>query len=415
MPRCCRRLGEVRNRSEFKEPTWTARLTQFVVKTSWSQVHTSGILGRCSNFFLLRMHKQYSVGEMNIWGHHPTGAYITRTGYNWLLYNEDIHQLETLLWKVMAKLPVQPKIRIFGWRLGHNALPVGQLISAAQVGSGSCRMCDKETETMLHAMRECLQVQSVFHISGMDLLLPQGPFISCLEWLMECWSLLERAQFTFLILLLWNIWNRRNRWVHNNQLIPTRLVSEYAQVVAVDAQGANEDIVHRVPCDRSKRWKKPEAGQVKINVDGAWLAASRQASIGVIARDHHGLMLEGFARKLDGAHSAETAEACAFEAGFLMAVSKGWERVIIEGDALAMVNRLCTERPDYSVTGSFLTETKVRLKGHPDFAVQHVAREANTVAHVLAHHSLDSSTDYYFDDVLPDFISNHVINDAIYG
>ncbi|KAK8624291.1 hypothetical protein V6N13_065639 [Hibiscus sabdariffa] len=175
------------------------------------------------------------------------------------------------------------------------------------------------------------------------------------------------------------------------------LVSEYAQVLATYAQAFNENIVQRVPCDKTKLWKKPELGQFKINVDVSWLAASRQASIGVIARDQHGLMVDGCARILAGSHSAETTEACAFAAGIQMVVANGWENMIIEGDAIAMVNRLCNERPDFSVVGSYLAETRALLAAHPTLRVRHVARLANTVAHEMAHHCLDTLTDYYFD------------------
>ncbi|KAK8624290.1 hypothetical protein V6N13_065638 [Hibiscus sabdariffa] len=141
-------------------------------------------------------------GNMKIWGHHSSGAYTTRSGYNWLLNSENFSQNIMSLWRVIAKLPVLPKIRIFGQRLGHNSLPVGQKVNAAQLGPGRCKLCEKDTETLLHAMRECQQVQTVLKVNGMDEILPQGPFVTCMEWLIECWHILESTQFTFLIVLL---------------------------------------------------------------------------------------------------------------------------------------------------------------------------------------------------------------------
>ncbi|KAK8555354.1 hypothetical protein V6N12_009502 [Hibiscus sabdariffa] len=51
---------------------------------------------------------------------------------------------------------------------------------------------------------------------------------------------LDAKQFQFLIILLWNVWNRRNRWVHQNQLLPTKMVAEYAQLLAGEYQAAND-------------------------------------------------------------------------------------------------------------------------------------------------------------------------------
>ncbi|KAK8511807.1 hypothetical protein V6N12_000848 [Hibiscus sabdariffa] len=47
------------------------------------------------------------------------------------------------------------------------------------------------------------------------------------------------------MILLCNIWNCRNRWVHSNQLIPARLVSEYAQLIQGDFVQVNDGLVNR--------------------------------------------------------------------------------------------------------------------------------------------------------------------------
>ncbi|KAK8559371.1 hypothetical protein V6N13_026796 [Hibiscus sabdariffa] len=122
-------------------------------------------------------------------------------------------------------------------------------------------MCESCTESHQHAVRECPSVQEVYKESGLDVLLPQGPFRSSLEWL-ECVSnLIDKGQFTFLMVLAWNTWNRRNRWVHSNQLIPARLVFDYAQIVLTGFQEASEIACERVVRASSKVWEKPATGQ----------------------------------------------------------------------------------------------------------------------------------------------------------
>ncbi|KAK8634884.1 hypothetical protein V6N13_022764 [Hibiscus sabdariffa] len=110
--------------------------------------------------------------------------------------------------------------------------------------------------------------------------LPQGPFRNCMEWFDSVFPLFDPEEFSFLMVLLWNIWNRRNRWLHSNQLVPARLVSEYAQIVHGGFQQSNEDVVSQVACVRMKNWSKPEQGHIKINEDGAWKASTRTAAIG---------------------------------------------------------------------------------------------------------------------------------------
>ncbi|KAK8572928.1 hypothetical protein V6N12_028968 [Hibiscus sabdariffa] len=140
----------------------------------------------------------------------------------------------------------------------------------------------------------------------MDSIMPQGPFRDCFEWLEASHSVLSSEQFAFLIVLLWNIWNHRNRWIHSGQLIPARLVAEYAQLVHGDYEQVAENLGDSIPCAQEKKWRKPEPGVIKINVDGAWNVTTRMAAIGVIVRDHHGMMIDGCAKMMEGAHTAET-------------------------------------------------------------------------------------------------------------
>ncbi|KAK8557901.1 hypothetical protein V6N12_010124 [Hibiscus sabdariffa] len=131
-------------------------------------------------------------------------------------------------------------------------------------------------------MRECSKVQEVLIISGMDNIKPQGPFRDCFEWLEASQSVMSSEQFAFLIVLLWNIWNRRNRWIHSGQLIPARLVAEYAQLVHGDYEQVAENIGDSIPCACKKKWMKPGLGVIKINEHGAWNVTTRMAAIGTM-------------------------------------------------------------------------------------------------------------------------------------
>ncbi|KAK8609271.1 hypothetical protein V6N13_061720 [Hibiscus sabdariffa] len=144
--------------------------------------------------------------------------------------------------------------------------------------------------------------------------------------------------------------------IHINQLIPARLVFEYAHVVFFDFQRVNEDVITMASSARSIRWTKHGPGHVKVNVDGAWLARDRVATTGVIVTDHNGMMLDGCTRRLEVAHNAETVDACGFEVGVHMAVENGWEHAIIEGNAMGIVNRLTTGELDCLVVASYLAE-----------------------------------------------------------
>ncbi|KAK8516803.1 hypothetical protein V6N11_007564 [Hibiscus sabdariffa] len=123
-------------------------------------------------------------------------------------------------------------------------------------------MCEQETETVLHAVRECTRTQEIFALCGLDSKLPQGPFNYGFQWLEEVVQMLDGNQFQFLITLIWNIWNRRNRWIHQNQLLPAKLVVDYAQLLVGEIQGLETTAPQPVSSNvATPQWTKPEQGR----------------------------------------------------------------------------------------------------------------------------------------------------------
>ncbi|KAK8568529.1 hypothetical protein V6N12_007077 [Hibiscus sabdariffa] len=68
--------------------------------------------------------------DLLVWGNHSSGTYSTRSGYAWLMKPEPSMPSPPKLWHTLAKLKTLPKIRIFIWRVTHEALPVAARIGA---------------------------------------------------------------------------------------------------------------------------------------------------------------------------------------------------------------------------------------------------------------------------------------------
>ncbi|KAL4303284.1 hypothetical protein GQ457_10G009540 [Hibiscus cannabinus] len=246
-------------------------------------------------------------------------------------------------------------------------------------------LCEKDLETTLHAVSECPATQEVFALCGMDYKLPQGPFVTSKSWIDAVVQVLDESQLRLLLVLIWNIWNRRNMWVHQTQLIPAKLVADYAQMVATEIQDATEAPLNPVPGIVESRWKKPTPGYIKINVDGAWSQEMNLATVGVVARDHHGMVIDARVARVEGSHTAETIEAYAFAGGIRMELSNDWQMVKIEGDAMVVVAKLNAPSLDRSVAASYLGEAWEALRANSEFTVHYTNRSCNQVAHNLAH------------------------------
>ncbi|KAE8681614.1 hypothetical protein F3Y22_tig00111311pilonHSYRG00100 [Hibiscus syriacus] len=70
-------------------------------------------------------------GDKMLWSHHSSGSYSTKSGYNWLTIQNSPTLIAEVIWNAVAKANVLPKIKIFGWRLFHEAIP-----SSGHCGSG---------------------------------------------------------------------------------------------------------------------------------------------------------------------------------------------------------------------------------------------------------------------------------------
>ncbi|KAE8705661.1 hypothetical protein F3Y22_tig00110419pilonHSYRG00164 [Hibiscus syriacus] len=88
------------------------------------------------------------------------------------------------------------------------------------------------------------------------------------------------------------------------------------------------------PVSIGKRWHKQTVDRIKIYVDGTFFFFSgiAGAAIGVVARDHHGMVMAGLARRLEGTFAVELAEAVAFIVSLEMAQENGWSMIDLEGN-----------------------------------------------------------------------------------
>ncbi|KAE8736154.1 hypothetical protein F3Y22_tig00000132pilonHSYRG00024 [Hibiscus syriacus] len=303
-------------------------------------------------------------GDRILWNHHGSGFYSAKSGYNWLMLRSNPTLVVDGIWNRVARARVLPKIRIFGWRICHDVIPVGAKLVQANIEDGVCPLCNLDLETIMHAIKDCPKVRSVLVLSGLSQVIVDWSGSSPLSWLVFAHSKLFNEGFDLFLALLWNIWNRRNDVVHNGEM------------------QSDKDVI-------------PGQDEIKVNVDGAFCKDSRIAAIGVVARDSNGMVIAGLAKKINPPCSAESAEVAAFTEGIKLAFENGWNRVVIEGDAISIVNRLANKRTgkiqDLSTIGLLLKEARHMLVRVPTFKVHYVCRDANRAAHSLAHWALSNT------------------------
>ncbi|KAK8484185.1 hypothetical protein V6N11_030987 [Hibiscus sabdariffa] len=168
------------------------------------------------------------------------------------------------------------------------------------------------------------------HLGGFPTSVTDSRTDSIFDWLVAAARSLSWEDFAKLVLILWNLWNRRNLWIHDSRLQPVWATVTAASLLHGDFLAANDNGKHprARPLLSTPTWSPPPAGTIAITVDGAFTQA-QGAGIGVVARDSAGTVLGGFAQHSVVPGSSASAEAAAVLVGLHFACEQGWSTVVI--------------------------------------------------------------------------------------
>lgn len=137
------------------------------------------------------------------------------------------------------------------------------------------------------------------------------------------------------------------------------------------------------------RWKKPEIGWVKLNVDGSRDPyKSSSAGCGGVLRDASAKWLRGFAKKLNPTYAVHQTELEAILTGLKVASEMNVKKLIVESDSDSVVsmveNGVKPNHPDYDVVELIRTKRR-RFDWEVRFVS--VSNKANRVADRLANYA----------------------------
>ncbi|KAE8720386.1 hypothetical protein F3Y22_tig00020138pilonHSYRG00087 [Hibiscus syriacus] len=218
----------------------------------------------------------------------------------------------------------------------------------------SCKLCDFAPESTEHIIKEC--------------------------------SFFNQEEVKVLIVSIWSIWNFQNRIVHDG--LPLNfdtirvsnrgrgrifgyfgftVIAAVAGAIAVvaDAIAAVADTIvkqikhymqetgkiNHQSClrnDRNARWTPPREDLVKINFDGSFDMNTNSSVSGILVRDNQGLIMASSTIPNRFIMSAEMAEARTCEQSVKLASELGFRKIIVEGDAMVVINKISKASEDRS-------------------------------------------------------------------
>lgn len=249
-------------------------------------------------------------------------------------------------WKWFWKLKIPEKLKSFIWIILHNKLPTNQLRALrGMTTQDSCPRCNAGPEDINHLFRVCPKAADHWRATVFGQSMRGNLDSSIVDW---CGKNLGKSKILVVVLgslgtsyslpQFGKIWKDRNIKsfdnLDSNPSVSSKRSYDYAFEI-VEAFKSPLMTGHQNP--RLTKWVSPCAGSIKLNVDGCWYSADRNAGLGGIFRDKNGTWMLGFYGKLD-AESSTAAEIWSIYRGLTIILEKGLVNVEIESDSLVAVN-----------------------------------------------------------------------------
>ncbi|KAM6558367.1 hypothetical protein CsatA_027606 [Cannabis sativa] len=130
---------------------------------------------------------------------------------------------------------------------------------------------------------------------------------------------------------------------------------------------------------------------VKINVDEAIFQEQNKFGFGCVTRDTNGMLLEAISASRFGVVKPEIAETIGIKEALSWIERKQWSSVVIETDALVVVQAINSSILMPSQFGLLVGDCRILLSSLNNISLKFVKRSANRVAHCLARESCFSS------------------------
>lgn len=252
------------------------------------------------------------------WHYEKTGIFSVRSAYRlaWNLARKTSEQASSSsggadgrkIWDNVWKANVQPKVRVFAWKLAQDKLATWENKKKRKIEMfGTCPICGQKEETGFHATVECTLAKALRASLREHWTLPDESMFSMTgpDWLLVLLDRLSSEKKAQVLYLLWRAWYIRNEVVHGKGNVPitdsVRFLINYDNL-QLPARKHMEDIKGKGPmfqdpgqkeqtCQlnaEKEKWSCPPDGSAKLNVDAAYRTETGEASAGIIIRDCRG-------------------------------------------------------------------------------------------------------------------------------
>ncbi|KAK8486111.1 hypothetical protein V6N12_010315 [Hibiscus sabdariffa] len=238
--------------------------------------------------------------DMVAWRCTPTGVFTVASAYECLLSASwDACDPK---WACIWSLPVTQQIRMFLWLvLRQRLLTNVERVRRGLSSDPSCSCCGCYNESILHILRDCPPVRSIWQS-----IIPQADHECFFGASLEHWIVsnikASRAfgrdtlpRSLFFSSFIWQVWKRRNDFVFNGECLPLPDIYRIGFVWASHFVASIPDAAmdSHAAIDLIK-WTAPPHDWVSLNTDAAVSSSYNFGAIGGVLRGPAGDWLRGY-------------------------------------------------------------------------------------------------------------------------
>lgn len=213
--------------------------------------------------------------------------------------------------------------------------------------------------------------------------------------LIKWYHSLSESQFYIAITLLWIMWHRRNKILHEKCTLPDsywihKTLDTAKSFVVVTDPGARDANNSGRKDNTNSKWQKPKEGYIKVNVD-ARISTEGWLGLGMVARDTLSLIRAAGVKRIQTSVSPIVGEALSISFGLQIAIQMGWQEVELESDCLLLIHLIRSQSSNRHEEGVLIEDIQWQQRFFKDCVWKHIKREGNKVAHTTA--TLDPGAD----------------------
>ena len=316
------------------------------------------------------------------------GEYNVKNGYRRLLSSRNVISLGGTvgLWKAIWGLEVPNKVKNFIWRANVNCLPTKLALKRKQIDiSEICPICNDNVEDVIHILIKCPFARRAWNLSRIGD--RSGDVVTIEDWWMQIIQGQDKMNTNLAAMVSWSLWNNRNDVVWKGRSRQLAELIKHAEELLREwhhaKEGQSRQIQRRTTANEAT-WLRPEIGWLKCNIDAAIFQHGGFMGYGWVLRDDEGTMIAAKNGVMNGLVNPAMAEAMSCREALSWLKSLNIDKVIVESDALQVINSLNGEHGDKSYFGSIINDCKILSKDFGVCLFQFVKRSANQVAHMLA-------------------------------